>query len=83
LSVKLDEMRVRDTFLFPATKMREKARRDGNRRLAFICFPPPFGQAIGRPRFCEIHRLLRSTLDDEAAEFRQLLANRQDFLEGR
>jgi hypothetical protein len=45
LSVKLNEMRVHDTFLFPATKVR-KSRRDGSRRLAFICFSSPFRQAI-------------------------------------
>lgn len=36
----------------------------------------------GGLEFVRIHRLLWGALDHEAAEFRQLLAKRQQFLEG-
>src|SRR5215470_7133353 len=49
LSVPLNEMAACDSFFFPAPKVREEPRRNGNRRLALVGLAPAFGKPIIYP----------------------------------
>jgi len=47
--VPLNEMAARDSFFFPAPKVCEESRRQGNGRLTLVCLAPTFGKPIIYP----------------------------------